>query len=202
MTSCGGHPRGSSQLSWRSTIRRARGGLNLTMFNTGYHIEHHESARTHWSELPLLHEQMVHELAGQRESDPPVWILCRRTHGHAVPRLRRRVPRPVRRSRRGGAGGAEWRGQAGARSTSPGGPRPPATGPRATSDPSGQGCARDQRGDGANTTGKLTVSGSAMDGNVHCSILARAQAATCRERSVSWSSVTPVTTPVRSMRSV
>lgn len=169
------------------------------MFNTGYHIEHHESARTHWSELPLLHEQMVHELeaSGSR-------IL--RCGYYAAGRMVTRFHDfdGGYRDLCAGAGEAVRNGgvRPGARSTSPGGPRPPATGPRATSDPSGQGCARDQRGDGANTTGKLTVSGSAMDGNVHCSILARAQAATCRERSVSWSSVTPVTTPVRSMRSV
>ncbi len=36
--------------------------FNLTMFNIGYHIEHHESARTHWSELPSLHERMADEL--------------------------------------------------------------------------------------------------------------------------------------------
>jgi len=35
---------------------------NLTMFNAGFHVEHHERPAVHWSELPRLHEQMKPEL--------------------------------------------------------------------------------------------------------------------------------------------
>jgi fatty acid desaturase len=35
---------------------------NLTMFNAGFHIEHHAFPTTHWSELPRLHERMKAEL--------------------------------------------------------------------------------------------------------------------------------------------
>ena len=31
--------------------------FNLTMFNIGYHIEHHDHPHVHWSELPLFHER-------------------------------------------------------------------------------------------------------------------------------------------------
>jgi len=36
--------------------------FNLTMFNIGYHTEHHEHPHVHWSELPGLHERMKDEL--------------------------------------------------------------------------------------------------------------------------------------------
>lgn len=36
--------------------------FNLTMFNAGFHVEHHEHPSTHWSELPRLHEAMKPEL--------------------------------------------------------------------------------------------------------------------------------------------
>lgn len=32
--------------------------FNLTMFNIGFHLEHHDNPRVHWSELPELHERM------------------------------------------------------------------------------------------------------------------------------------------------
>jgi fatty acid desaturase len=32
--------------------------FNLTMFNIGFHLEHHEHPRVHWSELPELHLQL------------------------------------------------------------------------------------------------------------------------------------------------
>jgi len=36
--------------------------FNLTMFNAGFHVEHHEKPAVHWSELPRLHEAMKPEL--------------------------------------------------------------------------------------------------------------------------------------------
>lgn len=32
--------------------------FNLTMFNIGFHLEHHEHPRVHWSELPELHKRL------------------------------------------------------------------------------------------------------------------------------------------------
>lgn len=39
---------------------------NVTMFNAGFHIEHHEHPSVHWSELPRLHEEMKPELIAGR----------------------------------------------------------------------------------------------------------------------------------------
>ena len=36
--------------------------FNLTMFNIGYHIEHHTYAHIHWSALPNLHESLKQDL--------------------------------------------------------------------------------------------------------------------------------------------
>lgn len=36
--------------------------FNLTMFNIGYHIEHHDHPDVHWSALPRLHERLKDEL--------------------------------------------------------------------------------------------------------------------------------------------
>ena len=38
--------------------------FNLAMFNIGFHREHHDYPRVHWSELPVLHERLKHELIG------------------------------------------------------------------------------------------------------------------------------------------
>jgi fatty acid desaturase len=35
--------------------------FNLTMFNIGFHLEHHDHPRVHWSELPELHERLKQE---------------------------------------------------------------------------------------------------------------------------------------------
>lgn len=36
--------------------------FNLTMFNIGFHSEHHDHPRIHWSELPELHTRLKQEL--------------------------------------------------------------------------------------------------------------------------------------------
>jgi hypothetical protein len=36
--------------------------FNLTMFNIGFHLEHHEHPRVHWSELPKLHMRLKQEM--------------------------------------------------------------------------------------------------------------------------------------------
>jgi fatty acid desaturase len=37
--------------------------FNLSMFNIGFHVEHHDHPMVHWSELPRLHEKMKSDLA-------------------------------------------------------------------------------------------------------------------------------------------
>ena len=36
--------------------------FNLTMFNIGFHLEHHDHPRVHWSLLPELHERLKRDL--------------------------------------------------------------------------------------------------------------------------------------------
>lgn len=39
--------------------------FNLTMFNIGYHVEHHDYPHVHWSELPAFHEKMKPRLIAE-----------------------------------------------------------------------------------------------------------------------------------------
>lgn len=36
--------------------------FNFTMFNIGFHLEHHDHPRVHWSELPKLHNSLKQEM--------------------------------------------------------------------------------------------------------------------------------------------
>jgi fatty acid desaturase len=36
--------------------------FNLTMFNIGFHLEHHDYPRVHWSELPALHQRLKQDM--------------------------------------------------------------------------------------------------------------------------------------------
>ena len=40
--------------------------FNLTMFNIGYHIEHHDHPTVHWSSLPAFHERLKPDLIARR----------------------------------------------------------------------------------------------------------------------------------------
>jgi fatty acid desaturase len=45
--------------------------FNLTMFNIGFHSEHHDHPRVHWSELPELHQRLKQDLiAGEAHVVP------------------------------------------------------------------------------------------------------------------------------------
>lgn len=46
--------------------------FNLTMFNLGYHIEHHDYPNVHWSELPALHARLKDELIQDRARVLPI----------------------------------------------------------------------------------------------------------------------------------
>lgn len=53
----GGAPR-SSGLSYQHSNTFLSRFFNLTMFNIGYHLEHHEFPGVHWADLPALHARM------------------------------------------------------------------------------------------------------------------------------------------------
>jgi fatty acid desaturase len=52
------HAGGSTQHRYSHTTTFLSHFGNVTMFNAGFHIEHHEHPSVHWSELPSLHRQM------------------------------------------------------------------------------------------------------------------------------------------------
>jgi fatty acid desaturase len=37
-------------------------GVNLFLFNNGYHTIHHEKANIHWSETPKFHKEIAHNI--------------------------------------------------------------------------------------------------------------------------------------------
>jgi fatty acid desaturase len=53
----GGAPR-SSGLRYQHSNTFLSRFFNLTMFNIGYHLEHHEFPGVHWADLPSLHARM------------------------------------------------------------------------------------------------------------------------------------------------
>lgn len=63
----GGAPRSSGQRYQHSNTFLSR-FFNLTMFNIGYHLEHHELPGVHWADLPALHARtrQIHGAEGCR----------------------------------------------------------------------------------------------------------------------------------------
>jgi len=57
----GGMPKSKDRPMSHSTTYLSK-FFNLTMFNIGYHIEHHDYPHVHWSELPAFHEKMKPKL--------------------------------------------------------------------------------------------------------------------------------------------
>jgi fatty acid desaturase len=53
----GGAPRSSGRRYQHSNTFLSR-FFNLTMFNIGYHLEHHDYPGVHWADLPALHARM------------------------------------------------------------------------------------------------------------------------------------------------
>lgn len=60
--------------------------FNLTMFNIGYHIEHHSFANIHWSALPKLHESLKEDLSNNDSSIFPFgcYYLASRFLGNPI----------------------------------------------------------------------------------------------------------------------
>lgn len=56
------HAGGTNEQRFSHTTTFLSHFFNLTMFNAGFHVEHHEHPSMHWSELPRLHEAMKPEL--------------------------------------------------------------------------------------------------------------------------------------------
>ena len=56
------HAGGTDEQRYSHTTTFLSHFFNLTMFNAGFHVEHHEHPAVHWSELPRLHEEMKPEL--------------------------------------------------------------------------------------------------------------------------------------------
>jgi fatty acid desaturase len=54
-------PKSSARPVSHSTIFVSK-FFNLAMFNIGFHLEHHDHPRVHWSELPVLHERLKQEM--------------------------------------------------------------------------------------------------------------------------------------------
>ena len=59
----------ASQPSLLDYSRNFTGAVNLIWLNIGYHSAHHESPRSHWSDLPRLH--------GESETEIPSWLIER-----------------------------------------------------------------------------------------------------------------------------
>jgi fatty acid desaturase len=56
------HAGGTDEHRYSHTTTFLSHFFNLTMFNAGFHIEHHEQPGVHWSELPKMHAAMKPEL--------------------------------------------------------------------------------------------------------------------------------------------
>jgi fatty acid desaturase len=52
-------------------------GVNLFLFNNGYHTMHHEKAVLHWSELPEAHKKIEHLIAPHLTEQSFWWYMIR-----------------------------------------------------------------------------------------------------------------------------
>jgi len=68
------HAGGTDEHRYSHTTTFLSHFFNLTMFNAGFHIEHHERPAVHWSELPRLHDEMRDELIAGRGHVVPFGI--------------------------------------------------------------------------------------------------------------------------------
>jgi fatty acid desaturase len=56
------HAGGTTEMKYSGSTTFLSEFFNLTMFNVGYHTEHHANPSAHWSELPALHARLKPEL--------------------------------------------------------------------------------------------------------------------------------------------
>lgn len=106
----GGSPRSAGR-PWQHSNTFLSRFFNLTMFNIGYHLEHHEYPGVHWADLPALHARMRQLYAAEGARVVPYGYYkaarivssvvdpdggyVQFTHSDLLPAFQRPVPRPI-----------------------------------------------------------------------------------------------------------